>query len=124
MKEKECLECLTPIKGRSDKRFCNDACRSSYNNRRKTDDSDIVRKINKQLYKNRKILSGLLRNEKMVQVNEDRLLTLGFDKEYHTHDLLTSKGHTYYFVYEYGFLPLEKQRYLIVKNRSLLNETE
>lgn len=120
MENKKCLECLSPVKGRSDKRFCNDACRSSYNNRLKTDSSNIVRKINKQLHKNRRILSDLLKEEKMIRVNEDRLLTLGFDLEYHTHDLQTSKGQTYFFVYEYGYLSLENQQYLIVKNKNLI----
>ncbi|SKB77286.1 hypothetical protein SAMN05660841_02285 [Sphingobacterium nematocida] len=120
MENKRCLECLNPIKGRSDKRFCNDSCRGSYNNRLKTDNSNIVRKINKQLYKNRKILSDLLREDKMIKVNEDRLITKGFDLEYRTHELSTSKGQTYFFVYEYGYLPLENQQYLIVKNKNLI----
>ncbi len=120
MEIKRCLECSGPVKGRSDKRFCNDACRNSFNNRIQTDSSNIVRKINKQLSKNRKILLDLLKEEKMVKVNEDRLLTLGFDLEYHTHDLLTSKGQTYYFIYEYGYLPLDNQQYLIVKNKNLI----
>lgn len=120
MENKRCLECLSPVKGRSDKRFCNDACRSSYNNRLNTESSSIIKKINKQLLKNRKILADLLREEKMVKVNEDRLFTLGFDLEYHTHHLQTSKGQTYFFVYEYGYLPLEKQQYLVVKNKGLI----
>ncbi|MDR2281788.1 MAG: hypothetical protein LBE37_01185 [Sphingobacterium sp.] len=120
MEIKRCLECSGPVKGRSDKRFCNDACRNSFNNRLQTDSSNVVRKINRQLYKNRKILLDLLKEEKMLMVNEDRLLSLGFDMEYHTHDLLTSKGQTYFFVYEYGYLPLENQQYLIVKNKNLI----
>lgn len=119
MKTKRCVECAELIKGRSDKRYCNDACRSSYNNRLKPVKPNIINKINKQLIKNRKILADLLQEEKLLKVNEDRLLTLGFDLAYHTHDLLTSKGQTYYFIYEYGYLPLENQQYLIVKNKNI-----
>lgn len=119
MENKTCFECLSPIKGRSDKRFCNDACRSGYNNRIKLESDELVKKINKSLLKNRKILADLLLEEKMVKVNEDRLLTQGFDLDYHTHDLLTSKGQTYFFIYEYGYLPLENKQYLIVKNKSI-----
>ena len=31
--EKNCLECGTRIIGRADKKFCNDSCRNSYNNK-------------------------------------------------------------------------------------------
>lgn len=119
MEDKLCLECLSPVRGRSDKRFCNDACRNSYNNRLNSGMSNVTRKINRQLQKNRRILADLLAEQKMVKVSEERLLNHGFDLIYHTHDLLTSKGHIYFFVYEYGYLPLENKQYLIVKNKTL-----
>ncbi len=117
MEEKVCLECQSPIRGRSDKRFCDDACRNAYHNRRNSDYNNLCRKINYALRKNRYILEGLLANEKMVKINRDMLTKKGFNFDYHTHHLHTSKGQTYLFVYEYGYLPLEANQYLIVKNK-------
>ena len=33
MQERKCLECGTVLKGRSDKKFCSDYCRNTYNNK-------------------------------------------------------------------------------------------
>jgi hypothetical protein len=41
-----CLDCQEPLIGRSDKKFCNDACRSNFNNKLKTQDQNYVRRIN------------------------------------------------------------------------------
>jgi hypothetical protein len=38
MSEKNCLECSTPLgPGRSDRKFCNDICRTAYNNKRRSE---------------------------------------------------------------------------------------
>ena len=34
--EKRCLECNDVLHGRSDKKFCSDACRNTYNNKKKS----------------------------------------------------------------------------------------
>jgi len=117
MEDKVCLECENPIKGRSDKRFCDDACRNAYNNRRNSDHNNLTRKINNALRKNSRILEEVLGNEKMTKIQGEALRKKGFNFEYHTHHLHTSKGQTYLFVYEYGYLPLESNQYLIVKNK-------
>ncbi len=117
MEVKVCLECQNPIKGRSDKRFCDDACRNAYNNRLNSNENNRIRNINNALRKNRRILRQVLADEKMIKVNSDYLKKKGFDFEYHTHHLHTSKGQTYLFIYEYGYLPLDGDQYLIVKNK-------
>jgi len=117
MEERVCLECQNTIRGRSDKRFCDDACRNAYNNRLNSDHNNMIRKINNTLRKNRRILEEVLSHEKMVKIHKEALKKKGFDFDYHTHDLHTSKGQTYFFVYEYGYLPLEADQYLIVKNK-------
>jgi hypothetical protein len=44
------------------------------------------------------------------------LLREGFDFEYFTNIRQTQKGSTYYFVYDYGYLALENDFYLVVKD--------
>ena len=118
MEEKLCLECQCPIKGRSDKRFCDDACRNAYHNRLNSDQNNIIRNINNTLRRNRRILQEALADGKMIKVSFDYLKKKGFDFDYRTHHLQTSKGQTYIFVYEYAYLPLAGDQYLIVKKKS------
>ena len=46
-KQRECLECSTALMGRVDKKFCNDQCRNSYNNRLLKQDAkiDVIHKL-------------------------------------------------------------------------------
>jgi len=110
---KSCLDCGEPLIGRADKKFCNDQCRNNYNNRLNSDLSIAVRKINNILRKNRRILSELNPSGK-VTVHKDKLTNRGFNFEYFTHIYTTQKGHMYRFVYEYGYLPLENDLYMLV----------
>jgi len=110
-----CQECNTTIKGRSDKRFCDDGCRNSYNNRINSDSNNYVRNINAILRKNRRILERLLAHEEKRKVQESKMLALGFQFKYVTHLYTTNKGHTYYFIYEYGYLALDEGVKLLVK---------
>ena len=53
---KICAECGAKMTGRVDKKFCSDLCRNSYNNRIKSEENDLVKKVNNILKRNRKIL--------------------------------------------------------------------
>ena len=115
---KECQACGKPLHGRTDKKFCNDYCRNSYNNQLKAStQSTHVRNINNALIKNRRILESLLRDEKMIKVSKTKLLEHAFSFKYITHLYTNHKGNTYYFCYEYGYLPLENDWFLIVKRK-------
>jgi hypothetical protein len=112
--EKQCLDCGTTLKGRADKKFCDDQCRSNYNNRIKADDSKEVKRINSILFKNRKILTALNLDGK-TKVPRSKLEKSGFNFSYATHQYQTAKGAVYVFCYEHGYLPLENDWYLLVK---------
>ena len=114
--EKQCLDCGTAIKGRADKKFCDDQCRSNYNNRLKADDSKEVKRINSILFKNRKILHTLNPDGK-TKVPKNKLEKAGFNFSYFTHQYQTAKGAVYIFCYDYGYLALENDWYLLVKKQ-------
>ncbi len=115
---KTCISCGKPLRGRADKKFCNDYCRNSYNNQLKANSNNLVRNINNALGKNRRILEHLLPEaEEMSKTNKDKLLHLGFQFKYSTHTYTNKKGNTYFFCYDYGYLPLENNWYLIVRRR-------
>lgn len=114
--EKKCLECGELILGRSDKKFCNDLCRNSYNNKLNSEQSILVRNINSILKKNRKILEELV-PEETSKTTRKKLTDKGFNFSYITSILNTSKGTTYYFCYEYGYLLLENDYVFLVKRK-------
>jgi hypothetical protein len=108
-----CADCGEEIKGRADKKFCNDICRNNYNNRLNSDSSNLVRRVNAILRKNRRILQELNPGEKTT-VHRDKLTAKGFSFNYITSIYTTQKGSVYYFCYEYGYLPLDNDFFMIV----------
>lgn len=115
---KHCLNCGKTIKGRADKKFCDDSCRNTYNNQTKAETGTvtIVRNINNYLGKNRRILKQFLPDsEEMTKVHQDKLLLEGFQFKFHTHSYTNKKGQVYFFCYEYGYLALENGWYLLVR---------
>lgn len=122
IKEKEavrnCLACDKPLRGRSDKKFCDDYCRNNYNNQLKSITTNQVRNVNNALGKNRRILEEILpEGEEMIKITQDRLLQKGFLFKYITHLYTTKTGKTYYYCYDYGYLPLDNGWYLIVRRK-------
>lgn len=117
-KGKSCLECSKPLKGRTDKKFCDDLCRNSYNNKLNSDSNACVRNINNLLRRNRRILEETLpASDEMAKITKQKILEKGFQFKYFTHTYTNKKGNIYYFCYEYGYLLLEGDWLLVVKRR-------
>lgn len=115
---KKCLSCGKPLKGRVDKKFCDDYCRNNYNNAQKGGSSALIRNINNALRKNRMILSNHLKDaEETSKIHRDKLQADGFQFKYFTHQYQTKKGSTYLYCYDFGYLPLENDWFLIVRGK-------
>jgi len=115
--ERLCLCCQKALKGRIDKKFCDDNCRNNYNNIQNSDRNNYVRSINTILRKNRRILEELLpEGERTMNVPKQKLRDKAYDFNYYTNQLQTQKG-LYVFCYEYGFLPLENDWLMLVKKK-------
>ena len=113
-----CLTCHKPVKGRTDKKFCDDYCRNNYNNQLKAHSNNYVRNVNNALGKNRRILEECLsETEETKKITKEKLTQLGFSFKYITHTYTNKKGDTYFFCYDYGYLPLDNDWYLIVRRR-------
>jgi len=113
IEKQKCLECGFEIIGRSDKKFCSDQCRNTYNNRLKQDSNNYVRNVNGILRKNRRILEEFNPAGK-AKVHFSKLKDKGFNFDYHTNVYRTKAGKVYYFCYEYGYLPIEENYYTLV----------
>lgn len=100
-----CLECGDKIRGRSDKKFCNDACRSAYHNRKSKDVSNPQKTINKLLNKNRKILKDCFEQSEHKTVPMIKLENKGFVFNFYTHLEDSNKGVLYRYCYDFGYYP-------------------
>src|SRR5262245_18854685 len=109
---RQCRACGKPVKGRADKKFCDDNCRNSFNNQLKSDTTNLVRNINHALGKNRRILESFFTpGEEVTKTTRDKLLQQGFLFKYFTHTYINKKGNIYFFCYDNGYLELENDRY-------------
>lgn len=116
MEKKVCLDCGEPIKGRSDKKFCNDICRNSYNNKINSDTTNYVRNVNNILRKNRRILEESLKGE-TTTLPKQKLIDKGFNFKFYTNNIITKNNHHYTYCYEFGYLLLDKEMVLLVKKK-------
>jgi predicted nucleic acid-binding Zn ribbon protein len=110
-----CIQCGIEIKGRKDKKYCSDLCRNTYNNQLNADRKNVVRNTNNALRKNRRILEEICPSDKS-KTTRGKLTSKGFNFNFITSIRTTKKGSTYYFVYDYGYLELDNDFYLVVKD--------
>jgi hypothetical protein len=114
--QKQCLSCGKTLKGRIDKKFCDDYCRTQYNNLLKAEDTVVIKKINAVLRQNRRILERQIApGEELGKCPRQKLADAGFNFQYITHQYTNKKGNVYSFCYEYGYLPIEGDWVLVVK---------
>ena len=113
LSERSCPECGAPFRGRIDKKFCSDVCRTAFNNRLNSDAINYVRNVNNILRRNRRILMTMNPTGKN-KVSHDKLKACGFNFNYFTSTYRTREGSQYYYCYDHGYLPIERDWYLLV----------
>lgn len=116
MPERKCRECGDPLHGRADQKFCSDQCRNTFNNRQLGVSNNTIRRINRILKKNQSLLAGLNTTGKAT-VNKGDLLKREFNFSYFTNLYTTRNGRVYYFVYDQGYSPVDKEKVLLVRKQ-------
>ncbi len=115
---KLCLDCKKEIIGRSDKKFCNPYCKSSYYYKKnKNEEHNFFTTVLNQLRVNRKLLKQYNKSGKAI-VRKEELLKEGFVPNRFTHYWKNKKGDVYLFCFEYGFLEKKegsKSKYVLIK---------
>lgn len=121
----KCMSCGKIIEGRSDKKFCDPYCKSSYHYQKsKENEPRFYNKVDNQLKLNRRILKNYNKSGKAT-VRAETILKLGFNPNFFTHYWKNKKGDAYLFVYEYGFLTkIEggKKKYVLIHWQEYMNK--
>ena len=115
---KKCLECNDFVSGRSDKKFCSDACRTAHHNKTRFDSLPAIKEVNRILIRNRTILMDCCHRRKR-KLTEDYLLARGFNFNYFTHMNHGPRGESRVFCYEIGYSRQEKNSISLVKDSEI-----
>lgn len=122
--ERVCLECGERIVGRTDKRFCSDACRNMHHYRANNSSINYVRNVVNALKRNRRILSELNTGpEGKTKVHRDKLVERGYSFMYHTNTHRTKIGNVYVFCFEQGYLELSENWFMLVRRDEYLGRS-
>ena len=111
-KQRLCLECKEPLLGRTDKKYCSDYCRNTYNNRQNSEFTKHIRDVNSILRSNRRILMAF-RSIGRQEISERRLLQQGFRMNYTTGHKFKPNGAIQLYVYDQVIERLKNDTYLI-----------
>lgn len=120
LQEKVCVNCGRAIHhGRSDRRFCNDGCRNTFNwNKReneKVQQHENLPEILKIIKRNYELLQsyyhGTIEADTAVRIKTESFLTGGFNPKFFT-SIKKIHGETWRFCFERGFIIGEKYCYV------------
>lgn len=120
---KFCLSCSKELVGRTDKKFCDAQCRSTYHNQNRPQHEITIQRINSMLRRNRSLLAHFSPSGKTT-VEREILFKSGYNFDSFT-NMYTFKTGTYYFCYDYGFLPVKDdkgiEKMVIVQKQDYMN---
>lgn len=122
LKVKKCPVCRSEVKGRKDKIYCSDTCKSSYQYERRAKTESFYLQVDRQLKINRKILKRYNQTG-YTTLRKEALVEQGFNPKYFTHYWKNQNGEVYLFCFDFGFLEIERQgkrKYLLVEWQSYM----
>ncbi len=117
-----CRQCGETLKGRRDKKFCDDQCRSQFNNVMYRENAALMRGIDRILKRNRKILEFFLRHHARRSVPLQSLTAAGLHPEFFTHTMPLKNGAVYRFCYEFGYMISKGQQAVLIKKEDVSAE--
>lgn len=99
---KTCQFCQKNILGRTDKKFCNDHCRSAFNNKKYSQQFLSIKDVDRMLKRNRNILAYMFEHT-ATSIEERKFMEMGFIFQFHTHVKKLKNGQQIVFCYDYGY---------------------
>jgi hypothetical protein len=117
MEVKKCQFCQTEIKGRADKKFCDNYCRSSFSNKSHKDANRLLRVTNSILKKNRIILEKLYLSKQGIEnsFQSIKFLEMGYNFKFQTHWKEIESGKICVCCYDYGYVQDSRGQLAIIR---------
>lgn len=112
-----CNNCGRPVRGRSDKKFCNDGCRNDYHNKITRTDNITVRNVNHALARNRNLLKQRLENKETTICSRLLLMNDGFHFDFIT-GIKSKENRTICYCYEYGYYLINQTTIKIINDKT------
>ena len=110
-----CQWCKDPLRGRSDKKFCDTSCRNAFNNQQDHSSAHLIKTINYVLRKNRNILAELFEMAgEQTSFPAAVLLYKGFQFQYHTEVQHANSPAPFYICYDFGYQAVSEELVQIV----------
>ncbi|RYM33552.1 hypothetical protein ERX46_11480 [Brumimicrobium glaciale] len=115
---KICKVCRNLVIGRADKIFCSVKCKNFYHLELRAITAIAASDIDKILHRNRSILSELIGgNKRQVKIKRLEMDKKNFHFKYQTHKNINSKGKTYNWLYDLGWMEFSNDEILLLKKR-------
>src|SRR5690606_4810293 len=114
---KKCPVCKSEVRGRKDKIYCSESCKSSNQYEKRTENESFFMQVDKPLKTNRIILKRFCPTGYTI-LRRELLHQEGFNPKYFTHYWKNKEGQVYLFCFDYGFLKIgqgDKKKYLLVQ---------
>lgn len=108
MEVKNCFYCNKQLHGRSDKKYCDNHCKSAFQYSNRLKKEALYIQIDRALKTNRKLLKKYNAKGRAV-VRQSVLFGDGFNPKYYTHTWSSTSGNQYFFCYDYGFMPIQQK---------------
>lgn len=99
---KTCMLCEKPLLGRTDKKYCSDFCRNTYNNKVNRQSKLAMQTAQSILSRNRRILREVLGESKITQIHTSVLLSKGYHFDYLTCIRKSKRGEEHKYCYEFN----------------------
>ena len=112
--KRSCAFCGRELLGRSDKKFCDDACRNNYAYQHNKYDNDVVNKVNKSLLYNRNVLKSITCGGRKI-VKKQTLIDNNFNFDVITGVYRTRKQQEYRLLYDYAYKCVNDEDVLVLK---------
>ncbi len=113
---KQCGKVINPLKGRSDRLYCDEKCKNKYHNALNKEDDKEFKRVTRILRINRKILKKMFTRNDRDELRKERLLKAGFEFGYYTHTKISKiKSNLFTFCFEYGYRPVGENKIKVVR---------
>ena len=116
MEIRKCVECNQLVWGRTDREFCSNKCRNTYNSQKNSESKMMIRLVNRILKRNYSILAEL-KSEGIATALISELKMNGFRFDHFTFADMTQDNQISYFCYDQSYRTKENSMVTLISNK-------